>query len=180
MTIAIHQPNLFPWQPYFQKMRDCDLFVLLGHCQYEKNNYQSRFRADGRWFHMSVNRGMEPIRAKRYVFLEKDWNRLKANWPQLAVFDGCMSESLWQTNCAIIYKAMSLLNITTEVTTDYETHLRGTARLVDICLHHGAGKYLAGNGSRKYLDVAMFNQHDIEVIFQEEKGLDKRALVELL
>ena len=43
MTITIHQPNFMPWYPFFEKIQQADIFVLLGHCQFEKNGFQNRF-----------------------------------------------------------------------------------------------------------------------------------------
>ena len=37
MILAIHQPNFFPWWPYFEKIEQADMFVFLTHCQFEKN-----------------------------------------------------------------------------------------------------------------------------------------------
>ena len=43
MKISIHQPNFVPWYPFFQKIQQCDKFIILTHCQFEKNGYQNRF-----------------------------------------------------------------------------------------------------------------------------------------
>jgi hypothetical protein len=32
-----------PWYPFFEKMQQADVFILLGHCQFEKNGFQNRF-----------------------------------------------------------------------------------------------------------------------------------------
>ena len=40
MRVAIHQPNFFPWYPYFEKILRADIFVILQNCQFEKNNFQ--------------------------------------------------------------------------------------------------------------------------------------------
>ena len=40
MRISIHQPNFVPWYPFFQKIQQCDKFIILTHCQFEKNGYQ--------------------------------------------------------------------------------------------------------------------------------------------
>ena len=39
MKIAIHQPNFFPWYPFFEKIKNCDIFIILTHCQFEKNGF---------------------------------------------------------------------------------------------------------------------------------------------
>jgi len=40
-------------------------------------------------------------------------------------------------------------------------------RLIAITKHFGADTYLAGSGGRDYMDLSLYKQHGIEVIFQE-------------
>jgi hypothetical protein len=42
-----------------------------------------------------------------------------------------------------------------------------TERLVNICRHFGATRYLSGSAARDYLDVALFEGHGIAVEWQE-------------
>ena len=42
-----------------------------------------------------------------------------------------------------------------------------TDRLVNICRHFGATKYLSGSAARDYLDIALFENHGIAVEWQE-------------
>jgi hypothetical protein len=44
MIVAIHQPCFLPWLGYLQRMARADLFVLLDHVQFERQNYQNRTR----------------------------------------------------------------------------------------------------------------------------------------
>lgn len=182
MTIAIHQPNLCPRAAYFEKMAQSDLFVTLGHCQFSDTVYQHRFRADNSWFTMSVkHRGYGGlITEKKYDRPHEDWTRIKKSWPKLEIFDSHISDSLYLMNIHIIHHAKVLLGVKTEIVHDYETHLRGTDRLIDICKTYGATKYLSGISGKNYLDFKLFEQEEIEVIFQDEKKMDKRALVEVL
>jgi hypothetical protein len=57
MILSIHQPNFLPWYQYFEEIQSCDVFVILKHCQFEKNNYQNRFSFNNEWQTMSVNKG---------------------------------------------------------------------------------------------------------------------------
>jgi len=73
-----------------------------------------------------------------------------------------------------------MLGIKTKIVFDYPTDLKGTDRLVDICKHYGATKYLSGISGKDYLDRSLFADHKIELEFQDEMKMDKRALVELI
>ncbi len=184
MIVTIHQPNFFPYYPFFQKMEESDIFVIMTNCQFEKNNFQNRFNKDGRWLTMSVNKGLDPINTKRYLNHISDWNRIKNTIPLyksiLNQFDDCISEDLSDTNIKIIYKIRDILNIKTKIVLDYPTSLLSTDRLVDICINNGASKYMSGISGRKYLDLNKFSEKNIDVIFQEETRMIKKPTIDIL
>lgn len=182
MRCAIHQPNFFPWYPFFQKMMQVDLFILLTGCQYEKNGYQNRFRIQGRWHTMSVNHGLEPIHDKRYIAPMRDWNKIKANigMCNLSEYDVCISEDLTDTNIDIISRLQAKLKITTPITVDFPLGEQSTKRLVALCQHFNCTEYLSGISGSDYLDLSLFEQAGIKVIFQEEARMVKRHTLEVL
>ena len=175
MILAIHQPNFFPWYPYFQKMRYADIFVFLTHCQFEKNYYINRFNLDG-WHTMSVSAKTESINDKKYLNPEYDWMKIKKRLRNynLEGFDKHISEGLANTNIAIIKEIARTLGIKTRLETDWETDLTGTERLIDICKAHKADTYLSGHGAKKYMDLNLFGKHNIKVLFCEHSwGIQK-------
>src|SRR5207237_5691820 len=70
MIVSAHQPNFMPWLGFFDKMRKADLFVLVDHVQFERQNYQNRTRiktGEGpRWLTVPVNQ-----RSRNELILEK-------------------------------------------------------------------------------------------------------------
>lgn len=184
MIVTIHQPNFMPWYPFFQKMKQADIFILLTHCQFEKNGFQNRFNIDGVWKTMSVHKGLRAINEKKYVNAAHDWNKIKMSLPdyssQLELFDDCISDNLVETNLAIIRKIADTLDIDTEIVLDYNTGSSGTQRLIDLCGYYSANKYIAGIGGKKYLDEALFIEEDIELTYQSETGMIKKNILEVL
>lgn len=174
MKIAIHQPNFFPYYPFFQKMREVDIFVLMIHCQFEKNNYQNRFEYDG-WNTMSVNGGLELIKDKKYVNYIEDWKRITGKINKLQIFDSCISESLSIMNILIIKEIAKILKINTKIEIDYPTELKGTDRLVDICKHFGANEYLSGISGKNYLELNKFD--GIKVKFQNKLEMINKPII---
>ncbi len=172
MIVTIHQPNFVPWYPFFQKIEQADVYVVLGHCQYEKNGFQNRFQLDNNWNTLSVYKGLEPIRQKKHVNPKKDWETIKRNLPEykdlLSEMDYCITENLFDTNFSIIKHLIQKLDIKTRIEQDYETDLKSTDRLVDICKRFGATTYLAGQGGLDYLDDSLFKNENIEVIYQKD------------
>lgn len=180
MVVAIHQPNFCPWQPFFQKIQEADVFVILNRCQFEKNNFQNRFNYNNQWNTMSVNKGLQPIYMKKYVNHEQDWKKIIEKHPKLSIFSDLINESLSHTNTEIIRRACEILKIRTIIISDYESELRSTDRLVDICKTLRATKYLSGISGKKYLNVNLFEESGIKVVFQDENKMIKKPLLEII
>lgn len=183
MLIAIHQPNFMPWYPFFQKMAAVDTFVILGHCQFEKNNYQNRFHMNGLWNTMSVNGGShDNIVDKRYVSHQQDWAKIKKRLFQYnpARFDKHISGELFRTNVGIIREISTILGIRCEIREDKRTTLTGTARIIEICKEFNATDYLSGTGAVKYLDQTAFADNGITLHVQDPDSMVKVPVLEFL
>jgi hypothetical protein len=182
-TVTIHQPNFFPYSGFWNKMRRADVLVLMGGCQYEKNNFQNRFIHGDRWYTMSVNNATETIYQKRYINAQKDWQRIKSGHSNLKLgeFDACIDGSLFMTNMMVISKMRQLFGIKTEVTWDKDIHgVTGTDRLVEICKKEGATTYLSGPSGKKYLEMSKFEKAGIEVVFQSPDDFENKSAMTLL
>lgn len=182
MIATIHQPNFMPWYPFFQKLETADVFVFLTHCQFEKNNFQNRFNMNDRWLTMSVNKGLDNICEKQYANPSRDWIKMKKGLHgyNLEIFDDCISDNLSDTNIKIIKKICNLLNIETRIINDYDTNYKGTERLINICKSVGASKYISGIGGRNYMDINLFLENEIELIFQDEENMIKKPILQIL
>lgn len=171
MTVTIHQPNFLPWYPFFQKIQQADVFILLGHCQFEKGGYQNRFQLNGLWNTMSTNSGKHNIVDKSYINYQRDWSKIKTNLSNyrsiLDELDYCISDNLYETNKTIIKHFLNKLQIHTKFVEDVPTELTSSERLLMLCKKVGATKYLAGQGGKDYLDETLFSREGIEVIYQD-------------
>ena len=180
MKCAIHQPNFMPWWPYFQKIEEVDIFVMLGQCQFEKNGYQNRFNIGSKWFTMSVNKGLDPIYSKEYIHYREDWERITKVFPIMDRFDHCCTKNLYVTNAAIIQSACVLLGIDNIIEPDFVTESTGTERLVEICKRYHCNEYLSGISGKNYLNEQLFLDAGISISYQDESAMIKKPLVEVL
>lgn len=186
MIVAIHQPNFIPWFPFFQKMAAADLFVVMRHCQFEKNNYQNRFCFRGQWFTLSVNgdKHLQSIDEKSYTNPHEDWARILQRLREfnhvLGTYTPLISERLSFTNTSIIRAMARQLGIKTQIVFDRPTDLRGTARLVDLCRTLKATTYLSGPSGKHYLELEQFSDAGINVAFQDTSSIDKRHAFEII
>ena len=173
-----------PWMPYFEKVEQADVFVILNHCQFRKNNFQNRFNIGDQWYTLGVIKGNDPIIEKKYKSPSEDWETIKRRLPHyeklLNEFDECVNDTLWETNGKIIKLIVKKLCIKTSIQSDYPTDKKRSERLLDICKNFGATKYLSGPSGRNYLDLDLFRRENIEVIFPNKAESIKKPILECL
>jgi len=174
MLISIHQPNFFPWYPYFNKIQQSDVFVILQNCQFEKNSYTNRFFYKKVWNTMSVSRNLDLICNKNYINYKYDWGKIKKRMAQdkfcLNEYDKYISYNLAKTNIGIIKYICNKLKIKTKIVSDYSTKLKGTERIVDICKKFDADIYLTNEKlTPSYLKHSEFDDIKLKTIKCEGK-----------
>lgn len=188
MKIAIHQPNFIPHLPYFHKMEQCDLFVFLTHCQYEKNNYQNRFHNGDIWNTCRVPKKPSTcsIAEKQYIDFEKDFQKIRHN-PEnknikipleaLQAHYNIIKHNLSNPNnlaeinmrfirfiYAWLFREGILKRPLPKIVVDYKTELTKTERLVDLVKHYGGDTYLSGISGIKYMDMNQWYDNNISVV----------------
>ncbi len=193
MIVSIHQPHFLPWLGYFDRMRRADLFVVLDHVQFERQNYQNRVQIKTgqgpRWLVVPVHQ-----RSRSETILEKqidDHGRGRHHWahrvyatiehsyrgaPGFAAAAGELRGLLqrrWSRlidlDLALIDWLRAALDIRTPVLRSSELDVTGhKAELVlAICKATGASVFLAGLGaSRHYVDPDSFRRAGVEVEWQ--------------
>jgi len=166
MTIAIHQPNFCPYNGFFQKVSMCDVFVILRHCQFEKNNYQNRFNDGIYWNTMRVTKKTEKIVDKSYISPIEDWAKIVNRHKHLATFDDCIRTGLADTNINIILKTLNIMGIKTKIVYDYPTELKSTERLIDLIKTYKGTEYLSGPSGQKYMNLDLFKDNNIKLRYQ--------------
>lgn len=186
MKVTIHQPNFFPWYPFFQKMESADIFVLLRWAQFVKGNYHNRFDMNGKWYTMAVDQrtGFVPIIQKAYINPVEKYEAIMRRLPKykklLDLFYPFITINVAITNSLIIHQIRDLLQIETKIVEDSKTSLQGTERLVNICETLGATEYLAGTSGSKYLDFSLFEKAGIKVTTQDADSIIKKPILEVL
>ena len=190
-VVAIHQPQYLPWLGYFDKVDSCDVFCLLDTVQYKKNEFQNRNRiktADGwQWLTVPVTYHFPQRINEVGVNQTVDWQRkhleaLKTNYSKAPFFDTYYAsfqafyqksyEMVVEVNVASIELLMELLGLKGKLVLGSSLPVETedpTLRLVEICKILGGEFYLSGIDGAKYMDVDMFQDHRVEVIFQNFK-----------
>lgn len=144
MRVAIHQPNLIPWLPFFYKMAMVDKFIILTSVQFEKGGFQNRYKtATGKWVTKSVQHGLEPLNDKKYSDLT----------PLVAV------NMLW------IDAIKATLGIDTEIMVDSARPFDNpTQKLIHEVTNVGGDTYITNpDAKNKYLDEQFMKLYGLKI-----------------
>jgi RimJ/RimL family protein N-acetyltransferase len=188
--VAIHQPNFLPWLGFFDKLRRCDVLVLLDTVPFPKGGRinRSQVLVGGRphWLTVPIRRAGigEPIR-EMLIEEERDWRAkltktLRQSYAQARAFDavmpfvdellGCRSEHLAEYNeHAIRRLAAELELISARIVRASELGVEGRATrlLIDIVQAVGGSAYLAGGGAGGYQEDELFDEAGLGLVYQQ-------------
>lgn len=194
---AIHQPNFFPWLGFFDKLKQCDLFVFLNDAQMPKkegswvNRVQIISRGEPFWVTAPIKRppqgiqricDVEIVGNKFSRWREKFKRTLQVNYAGCKHFKeykdfvfGLIdypSLSLEDYNVNIIWRLAWLLGIDDffeKVRFSHFMNIKttGTQRLIDITKKLCCGVYLSGEGGADYMDEKLFAENGVELLYRE-------------
>ena len=189
MIISVHQPQYMPWLGYFNKIDQADVFVLLDNVQFKKNEWQNRNRVKSpqgpQWLTVPVRykfpqliNDVEVNNQERWQHKQRQsilsnyrkapfWSMLEPFWEEIFTRPWTMLADL---NIFAVSKLAELLGITTPL---YIASTLGgfpeqpDERLIAITKHFNANTYLAGSGGHDYMQLDLYNQAGVNVLFQD-------------
>lgn len=190
MKIAIHQPNLFPWLGYFDKINKADLFIYLDHVE---NNPR-----DSGWFKsvkILVNRDeywlTQPIKRPESVTqpinemkvtderaMRKNLKTVKFNYSKSPYFKNYFplvekyfssdKRFIAEKNIRFIEEVCEILSIDTprKKSSAYKWRTHGTEMLINTVKKFGGDAYITGGGSEGYQKDFLFEENNIKLTYQ--------------
>jgi hypothetical protein len=194
VIVSIHQPHFLPWLGYLDRMRRCDVFVLLDHVQFERQNYQNRVKIKTGhgplWLTVPVlqrsrseaivdkridnqARGRHHWSHRIYAAVEHAYRgapHFDARGSQLRTILSQPWDRLAELDRALLDWLREELHVRTPLVRSSELAVSGSKGelVLDICRLLGASVFLGGNGaSRRDLDVERFRRLGIRVEWQE-------------
>jgi hypothetical protein len=186
--VVVLQPGYLPWLGFFDQLRRADVFVYYDDVQYDKHGWRNRNRIKTQrgplWLTVPVRHGGFP----RILDVEIDggtpWARKHvasirqayARAPFLTRYLPALEELLerkWERlvdldiACVNVMAAWFGLQRRIERASALGIDGGRSERLVDVCRHFGATRYVSGDAARAYLDVPLFERHAIQVEWQQ-------------
>lgn len=189
-TLVVLQPGYLPWLGYFDLMRRADVFVHYDDVQFDKHGWRNRNRVKGSkgpiWLTVPVRHGGRSGQSILDVEIDdrQDWRRkhlatigqLYARAPFLATLLPRLREALEEPCLRLVDLDLALtrwlaaeLGIAAPCHRASELGIGGdrNERLLNLCRHFGATRYLSGNAAQDYLDVERFRAAGVEVAWQD-------------
>lgn len=191
VTVAVHQPNYFPWLGYFYKIFKSDTFVFLDNVQFERRGYCSRTpiigtNGEALWLTQNVQKSRRDSLIQDTVFSDRFWVKkhlrtLQVAYHKAPYFEEVFHriESLLQSDSAhlstfnglLIQEFCRSLGIGTSILyasqLDLDTVATPSERIAHIVRLLGGTVYLSGSGARAYNDASTFANEDIELAYSD-------------
>jgi len=189
-TLAVLQPGYLPWLGFFDQMRRSDLFVYYDDVQYDKNGWRNRNRVKSpggpHWLTVPVRHtglgwprivdieidAMGPWAREHVGTIRQFYRRAPYLKAYVEELEGVLDrpwERLVDLDLAVVELMRGWLDVRTPALRASDLGIQGerSERLVRLCLHFGATRYLSGAAARSYLDVGLFARRGIEVEWQD-------------
>jgi hypothetical protein len=187
-TVAIHQPQYWPWPRYLHKAMSSDVFVYLDTVQFSKNGLQNRNQiktaAGASWLTLPVKQHLsQTIRETRIAdirALDRHAKTVTANYGRAAGYRRWTNEvegffdletdSLCDVAIASTEWMLGKLDAPgTRVRASELDGLAGesSALIASICQAVNADAYLTGTGSLDYLDVELLERAGCRTFVQQ-------------
>lgn len=199
-TIAVIQSNYIPWIGYFSMMAEADVFIVYECVQYTKNDWRNRNiiqASDGRFLWLTIpirhchvnqlfmdtmvvnpNWAANHFQTLRHNFSKSiGWDRhqsaIKALYEQAAE-----KKMLYEINRIFIEWVVKTLGITTKLIflESYPDFSSPTERLISILKDHEATHYLSGPSASNYVDLALFQDANIDFNYVQYNELISKFL----
>jgi len=191
-VVAIHQPNFFPWLGYFDKIRRCDVFVVLDAVQYPKTGgtWMNRvgLSVAGRkaWLTAPIVRSSGVWSVAETEFQPTPWREtvrktILANYARAPRFRE-VRDFLFElvdhpVNDLVEYNLHAIASICARIGIDFParcvrqstlgTERASTDLLVEIVRKVGGTAYLCGGGASGYQEDWKFREAGLRLVSQE-------------
>ena len=191
-TVAIHQPNFFPWLGYFDKIARSDVFIFLDHVQFPKtggawcNRVKMRCGGEARWVTAPVRRSFHGVAAINDIEWadEQPWRSkllktLKANYSRAPFFTEAMmllerlvllpESNLARYNITVvraIAEQIGLQHGHCLTSSSLDGQGQASDLLIDLTRKVGGTCYMCGGGASGYQDDQEFEQAGIALVYQ--------------
>ena len=187
MKAAIHQPQYFPYPGFFHKLSLADIFVIMDDAQYDKrftNRNKIIYPKGWLWLTVPINKtqkfepNMKIEINNNMPWKEVHWKRLQFSYNNSKFFNLYKNyfkdlyakewTNLFDLNLETLKQVIYWLGLKVDIVRESELNVStaSTQRLIDVCKAVGADTYVAGSGSKDYMDEKLFERNGLNLQYQ--------------
>jgi WbqC-like protein family len=188
VLVGVIQSNFVPWRGYFDFIDDVELFIFYDDVKYTKGDWRNRNKIKSQqgleWLTVPVKfNKLDQLIENTPIDYSQKWQtlhkkKLFQNYSKAEYFSAYIDEflsiidndysSISELNVVLCKWIMKILEIQTPVKMSHDFCLSGnkTVRLVDLLTQVSATSYLSGPSARAYLDMELFQQHNIRLEYK--------------
>ena len=194
--ITIHQPEHLPYQGFFAKVLQSDIFVVLDHIQFRKNYFQNRNKIINEkgqevWLTLGLEKSTsdslinqkkvskDPKWRKKYINqLNESYKKsknFKKIFPEIKNLILSDNKKLLDINLNIIlFILKEIFNYKGDIILSSKLNINSfkSDLILDICKSLSADIYISGPSGNSYLDKKSFLQNDIKLKFIDYKPIE--------
>jgi WbqC-like protein family len=184
------QPGYLPWLGFFDQMRRADVFVYYDDVQYDKHGWRNRNRVKSpkgpQWLTVPVrHHGLgqpciidveidsgAPWARKHVGTLKQFYAKSPFTRHYLPELEELLTRPwtrLVDLDIAVVALLAKWFGLNPRIYRSSEQGIAGeqSERLLRLCEHFGATRYLSGSAARDYLDVGLFKGRGVDVAWQD-------------
>lgn len=190
-TVVIHQPDFIPYLGFFHRLLQADLFVILDDVQFSKSGWHHRDQikvsyGDKKiWLTLSIKKAPTNTNINKIILAmqqkekQKLLNKIISNYSKSEYFkeiepyisDMILNQSvnLAEYNFYIIKKLIAIFDIDIPILIASKLNHKGKGNNmnIDILQKVDATHYLSGIGAKDYHNNLLFEEVNIDVVWQE-------------
>ena len=189
LKIVVLQPGYLPWLGFFNQLFHSDVFVFYDDVQFDKHGWRNRNRIKSpiapHWLTVPV---FHKGQGKPHIIVigidnRSTWERkhissirqfyakapfLERYVPELEDLLHRSWKLLIDLDLAVIELMCSWLRLQRHTVRSSKLGIQGNGseRLLNLCKHFRSSYYLTGNAAKDYLDVDLFVDNGIEILWQ--------------
>ncbi len=194
--ITIHQPEHLPYSGFIAKVLLSDIFVILDHVQFKKNNFQNRnkiINAEGQevWITVPLEKSSsECLINQKEISKDNKWKRKYLNqlheaykktrnfsqiFPVIEEIIVSSNKKLVDINLKIIiFFIKDIFNYKGDILLSSNLNINSVKSdlNLDICKILSADTYISGPSGRSYLNQESFSHNKIQLRFIDYKPVE--------
>lgn len=186
--VSIHQPHLFPWLNYFNKIAKSDIFIVLDDVQFRRRYFQNRAKIKAndkeqlitiplkKQSRSTLIKDIEINRGKEYDNILKTIESFYKKAPYFKEYyndiEAILKKEetyLSELNIDLLCYFLKILKIDTEIYISSKLEvgaIEPNERLLKLCMKFEADGYIAGMGGKNYMDGKLFQDQGITILWQ--------------